>query len=352
MSILWADIPSGSQGLYGSDHSLMLDGLYAEVAMTLGDDPDGTIGANGRVLRSWGGTNTYLRRVLGGAFTTVGMGFRQWLFGLPTTSARAPNYQLVNGSNTVVATLQVNTDGTLRLYKGSHFYGTLLAQTAAPVIVANAWQHIEWWHTVDPVNGRSEVRIDGASAVIDFSGNTDLDGMTLNQFRIYSTGDPTGFALKDIFAANGEGTENNDFVGPCGVYWLPPEADISSGWSRTTGATDYEILDTTPPNDANYIYAGQGPIPAPAIVGCASLPDDIVGVRAVLPIMRARKSDGGDATVQMSLLSGADSDPGGVRAISTAFTYWFDVSETDPSTLAPWTPAAVNAVQLQFNRTT
>jgi hypothetical protein len=158
--------------------------------------------------------------------------------------------------------------------------------------------------------------------------------------------------LKDFVMWDGLGDVANDFIGPCGVYYLPPTSDVSSGWSRTGGASDFGILDNVPPNDASYISAEEDPeIPAPCIVTCAPLPDDIVAVRAVLPIIRARKSDGGEGKLQMSLVSEGDEDLGADRAISTAFTYWWDVSHYDPSTLAPWAPGAVDNVQFKINRT-
>jgi hypothetical protein len=42
---------------------------------------------------------------------------------------------------------------------------------------------------------------------------------------------------------------------------------------------------------------------------------------------------------------------GSNRPITTAFTYYEDVFETDPNTGNAWTPASADAAQLKLNRT-
>lgn len=349
MSIRWADFPTGSQGLYGNQAGLLLNGLYADVQGNLVDDPDPLVGAAGRVFQTASGHNTYLRRVFGGTYATVGLGFRIWLANLPGSIGDAPHFQITDMLNDVHCEMRVNPDGSISVFK-DNVSGTLLASTAGPVLVANAWQHIEWKY-YNNAAGNTEIRVEG-DTVLDFDGNTATGSQGLSQIRLNSSGAPTQVFLKDFVMWNGLGDVANDFLGPCGVYFLPPIADVSGGWQKSTGATYYGILDNVPPDDTKYIFAEQDPaIPAAAVVSCAALPDDIVAVRAVLPIMRARKSDGGEGKVQMSLISAGDEDLGADRPISTASTYWLDVSHYDPSTLSPWTPGAVDNVHFKINRT-
>ena len=64
------------------------------------------------------------------------------------------------------------------------------------------------------------------------------------------------------------------------------------------------------------------------------------------------KTDGGAATVQMSMRSNGSDDAGADNAITTAATYWYDISEIDPDTATAWTPTSVNNSLLVVDRTT
>jgi hypothetical protein len=53
----------------------------------------------------------------------------------------------------------------------------------------------------------------------------------------------------------------------------------------------------------------------------------------------------------VSLTSGANTDAGADRPMTTAFTYWSDVSEVNPGTGVFWTPTEVDAMDIEFDRT-
>jgi hypothetical protein len=111
------------------------------------------------------------------------------------------------------------------------------------------------------------------------------------------------------------------------------------------------LLNESPPNDTGYIYAGDPP-PAASILNVEELPAEIVGVRGIISVGRSAKSDSGDGNLQMSLSpNGTDWDDGADNPVSTAFTYYYDVSEVSPDTTAAWTPVEVNALEFKLNRT-
>jgi hypothetical protein len=66
---------------------------------------------------------------------------------------------------------------------------------------------------------------------------------------------------------------------------------------------------------------------------------------------RMKKSDGGDCNVQMSLVNGGTPTNGVDRGITTAYTYWADVAETNTLTGLPFTPSEFNATTFKINRT-
>lgn len=105
------------------------------------------------------------------------------------------------------------------------------------------------------------------------------------------------------------------------------------------------------PTDPSYIEADATP-PAAAVFSLTSLPPDVTSIRALLPIFRGQKTDGGDCSVQAGLspdnaawVNGADEPQ------TVAFTYYWSPIHTNPVSAAPWTPGEVNNAYVRVNRT-
>lgn len=360
MTLMWADIPSGDTGLYGTTIGYMLDSIWAEtyLLVQLTDDPDPNITGNVLYYLTQGGHSRYVFK--DGAVATAGMGTRLWLSQIPVNNAaRPPIHQFRDAGNTMRIGIYVTPTGAIQAYKdvdpliGPSGSGTLLGETSGPVLTAQSWRHVETKVLISATVGTVQVRVEGVVVLNLSSQNTGT-----NNIAQVAIGNRQGalavdcpLYMKDVTFWNGSGSENNDFLGPCGVYRLPMNADVSSGWSRTSGSTDYGLVDEAPPNDADYIYAGDPP-PAASIMNPSNLPSDIVSVRGVISVARAQKSDGGDGSMQVSMSpNGTNWDLGADNAISTAFAYYYDVSEVSPATVAAWTPVEVNAMQVRLNRT-
>lgn len=105
------------------------------------------------------------------------------------------------------------------------------------------------------------------------------------------------------------------------------------------------------PTDASYIAADSTP-PAFSEFKFTSLPVDVTSVRGVISIIRARKTDGGDAQLQVSLsTNGVDYAAGTDRTLTTSPTWYWDVSVVDPDTGAAYLPAAVDGIRAKVDRT-
>lgn len=106
------------------------------------------------------------------------------------------------------------------------------------------------------------------------------------------------------------------------------------------------------PTDPSYISADNTP-PAPAIMELTDLPDDVIAIKAVLPIARMLKTDGGDCNVEIAVSpdDGVTWDPGADRPITVASTYYWDVSHLSPATGVPWSPSEVDNMRLRADRT-
>jgi hypothetical protein len=366
MSIFFADFPSGSPGLYTTDEAAMLDGIYAEIggatgaAFQLIDDPDPNV-SGGRVAAMTGASgDVFLRYVHPqGNLTEVGFAFRLWMPELPSqtgsgTGRKTPIIQWRSVANSAMVTVWVSTTGQIVVSTGDQ-QGSEIGRTTIPVLVARAWQHVEINVVQSDTVGSVEVRVEGVTKLNLTNVNTGASPYAQMVFGIESFGNSATFgagsaAYKDCVWWDTNGTENVSFLGSVQVYDLVLDGDESLGWTPSTGSTGYDLINETPPDDLDYISADASPPPYSEFT-FGDLPSDVVGVRGLVSIARMRKTDGGDANVQMSFMSEGDEDFGADRPITTAFTYYYDVSELSPDTAAPWNPIEVNNATVRINRT-
>lgn len=364
MALIWADFPSGQQGLYGSTIAYMFNGIWAGYSgsspddnFVIADDPDPNIGSAGKVLQSLetsGVGDVDIRFALpAGATTEVGIGTRLWLSQLPEGDADRGNPRMLwkTTGNSLIAYIEVGATGQIIARNSSH---TILGETG-PVITANAYHHIEARCLRHASTGEIEVRVNGVVKL-------NLDTLALGASDIgtvafgaseHDGGGVTPVAYwKDMFFWDTSGSEVNDFQGSVSVYDLLPDADDSFNWTPSTGTTGWDLIDDNAgPDDADYISADDTP-PAASIFGMTNLPADVTSVRAVMSIGRMMKTDGGDCDIQMSLSpDGTNWDTGADRPITTAFTYWWDTSHVSPATSAAWTPSEVDALEFRIDRT-
>lgn len=351
MSITHAD----NFNIYGSSTAEMTaSGRYAEVtASTLAADPDGV--HTERVLRKTG--NGTIRRVLATPATKVGMAGRFWFSFLPVDNDQRPNlFEWNDASNNPMARVKVNTTGAMQFELNDDVVGwQVIETTPGPVITAGAWWHIA--AQMDFGGGNFTLQVEGINEIdvdeADWGGFAPLsDTMYQGQFRsaANSFGASPLIYLKDYVWWDGLGTENNDFPGSVLVAQLDPIADVTiGGWVPSTGTAAWSILDNDPASSP-YLSADNTP-PAAMELELENLPADVTSVKALVTLVRAAKTDGGDGTLQVSLISEGVEAPGADRPITAAQAYWEDIQELDPDTGAAWLPDAVDGATLKIDRT-
>lgn len=344
---------------YGNNAGFLLNGVYAQNdACYLSDDPSGAPGYVLALPASYGGGGSYakVRYVYQVPATTAGFCARVWLDALSDAGdkVQAP-FIACGASNNPIYTLCFDTTGRIVIKQGDH-YGTPLFTTPLPVVTANGWYHIEFKLVIDAVNGYIGVRVEGRDVIDEGGLNTGVAAVYQVQFANRSDYTSSGvqYRMKDLFLWNQEGSHNNDWAGSVVVYSMAPTADVDLNWTPSVGATGWEILDNSPPIDLQFLGAPTPP-PLPYVCEVNDVPDDVTTVRGIMTMVRAAKTDGGDAGFQVGIISDPDGVPatalGANRPITVAQTYWRDVFEEDPKTNAPFLPSALNAINLQLNRT-
>jgi len=349
MSILWAD-PFIQ---YNNGQSDAIDGAWAE--LTRANVSTTYIPrADTKSMSITGGTGgPAARRVYGttiAAGTAAGIALRFYFPQLPVSNGhyRLSNFRSNSNANQVY--IDCTTTGQYRAFNGS---GTLLG-TSEQVITAASWNHFECKVVVDNTVGTVEIRHNGIT-VLNLTGVDTLnsgDG-NIGQWAFTHESNINGeypYYVSECIAWDGNGTSNNNFLGTQGVYWLRPNADtVDADWVPSTGSSGFALISVTPPNDANYIEALA--VDDTSTFGLQDLPVDVTSVKAVIPFGRMFKSDSGDNNVQMNIISNASVASGISRPVTTEPTYWWDVIQLNPDGSVPWSPAAVNAMTLQYDRT-
>jgi hypothetical protein len=336
----------------------LLNGIYAEnVRASLAADPDPTAGGVMVMSKIAGGLGGALRKVLSAPRVTTGVAARYWLSALPNASGvdSSPWLAVFGDTNNLNNVIIVpDPSGNIRAIRTDNAGAlTTLATTSTPCLTANAWKHIEIKCTIDIAAGYVEVRVEGIT-VLTFTGRTlgttsGALSSTQNVSLYSAQSGPTMF-VKDFIIWNTTGGVNNDFMGSCQVVKIIPQSDDSLGWTASTGTTGFNLInDATPDDDTGYITA-PFPLPSPSQFNMTDLPVNVSTVRGVMVLHRSRKTDGGDGNIQVSVVSGANVGTGSDRPITTAYTYWYDVFDKDPSG-SSWSRTLVNALKLKLNRT-
>lgn len=363
MSIIFADFPSGQLGIYGTNTANMLNGIWAQIGIgwgtsaTLVDDPDpNTTGNVLRTLTQASGSSGYaaVRYALPSTAATLGIATRIWLPQLPADNFSCPLIGFRDGSNNVLCAIRILSTGAIEARSSDQNAGTQYGVTSGPVVVANAWNHVEVKAFSNAATGTMEVRVNGV-AVLTLTGlNTGTGPIAQIQFGTYKSVSGAQFIeayWKDLVLWNTSGSVGNDFQGSVAVRDLYTDADISLNWTPSTGSTGWDLIDKTAVDDTTYIQAGDPP-PAASVFSLTDLPVDVTSVRALIPIVRSVKTDGGDCNLQVGLTpNNTDWDDGADNPLTTAYTFRWDVSELSPDTAAPWTPTEVNAAYVRVDRT-
>ena len=352
MALLWCD----GFDHYGTTTAKMLNGAYAEigagVSLNTANVRTGTYSM--RVTANAPSSNT-VRRVLGGPKTTVGLGMALWIPSLPAGNNEQQMFRWSDAANSVQLVLFLQSTGVLEVKRGGS--GTSLGVTASPVIVANAFQHVEAVVTFSQTVGTVEVRVNGVT-VLSLTGqdtcNTAL--VECSQVNICGSFGGSGFSscdcyVDDLFAYDNTGTYNNTFIGDRRVLTLFPNANTATAdWTAVGAATGYECIDeANPDEDTTYISAATSGLVSQ--FGLQNLPGGISVVNAVVMVERARKTEAGIANTQVSIVSGASTSNGVDKPLTEVYTYRQDVFEIDPASAAPFTPSEVDSLQFKVART-
>jgi hypothetical protein len=346
---------------YGDDTANMLAGAWAEAA--IGWQLDSTTSRTGtHSLHCGAGNSGILRRVLWDEATRAGVAMAAKFDGLPEGNACRVLHQFRDAFNAAQISIVVQSTGKIAIYEGAPVNFLPLQGLIAEsdlLVTSGGWNHIEAWVQIGGSDGAVEVRLNGVTAVTANSANTDFTGAgEVSQWASYVSGALVSGAINidDWIPGQGTGSDSDsdftgDFIGDRKVFTDFPDADTAAvDWVPSSGGSRFAMVDEADPDgDSTYDEAAvEGDVMG---LSFPDLPADVISVQGVAMVHLSRKTDAGPCDLQLAVQSSGDEDQGTDRPMTTAYTLYGDMFETDPHTGLPWTRAAVNAMTSTLTRT-
>lgn len=257
------------------------------------------------------------------------------------------SFQEGSGGTHVVVRYNTTTF-KLEVYRGD---GTLLGMSGAIAAALGEWFYVEAKVTVSDSVGAVELRNYG-NTILSLSGIDTRNGGAVGTIDCVEVG-PAAKHGDDFYILDTSGATNNDFLAtappsattPRVIDPLPSAAGDSTQWTPHGAASNWDCVnDDSVDDDSSYVSSSTvGQLDLYQMSNLPSLSG--ASVRGVLQWMRARKDDATTRAVAQAMKSGATTSLDSDMVLSTSYANRYRILETDPNTSAPWTEAAVNAVQ-------
>lgn len=338
MAITWID------GFDLYDNTNMRPGESGRYVETVSDSSSVQSGRiSGQAIRfdQNNGSTTRFSGGLGSGSDTVTVGFALQLSGSAIALSERRLMYFLN-SGTIICTLSITSSGTLKFYRGD--LSTQLVTSAAGVITANAYYHIEVALTRHASAGIVEIRVNGATVASGSGLNTGASSIdTLGFCQVQNLSSSDACFYDDLFVKN----DVSSFLGDCRVETLRPTAETADqDWTPSTGTNNAAMVDdTTTDHDSTYVSAATATDKDVYTMG--DLSDTPASIHAVQATMVAKKDDAGSRTVAASVKVNSAVD-GATHTMGTSYQSFVDIVSVDPDTTAAWTAAGVNAAEFQL----
>lgn len=352
--LLWAD----GFDHYGDNEANMLDGIYGNASnVTLMTNLVATGTHSIRVDSSGTATHsTGLRKVLPTAKTKMGAAARFYFPDFPAGNTESCLFDFLTSSTTrAQITVFCDANGRLLVYRGiasgpSDGVGTgTLLYTSDPILVASAWNHVEFQVFIDDTAGWIRCAVNGVHKfeVTDLDTQYNTNGIVSVRNCRYEVATQNGeFYLDDLFYYDFEGDSSRDtdfcpttdggglatgYIGELQCWYLPPNGDTAqSDWQPSAGVVAYDMVDEVDPNDVDYIFSTDaGDLTEFELT---DLPEEITYIRGLMVLGRMSKADAGAAMIRYGMKSVNAVEDAPERPVTVEPTYWWDFINNDPNT--------------------
>jgi hypothetical protein len=265
-----------------------------------------------------------------------------------TGTGMTSGYLTLSDGATAQCSVVFRTDGAIVLTSGTPA-GAVLATYTGALTVVSTWYAFEFEIVINNTTGSFKVRKNGNS-VDDFSlGSLNTRGGTANNYAnrlTIGTGAATSSVSDwdDLFWRSD--ASSVAWLGDIRCYTRMPASDASVTWSRSTGTTNYTLVDEAQQNAlTDYVYSST--VNDADLYGIATIASTPATVIATTTRAYCQKSDAGTRTAAVQLKSGGTTVASSTLTLTTSGWQWaWRMDLTDPATGTAWTAAAVNAATI------
>lgn len=287
--------------------------------------------------------NQWFQKALDSAQTIVGQGVGINFQSVPTLTGGVHIGLRWGSSNRTIIQVVLNPLLGFNVYGGT----TLLGSTTNNLIVTGTYYWIEG-KVICGTGGTAsfELRVNGATVLT-------ITGLTIVSLNVCALGKEIGgegSAFYDDWVIwDGNGTQNNDFLGDRRIVTLYPNADTAlAQWTPTPAGTGFSCIDEANPSDTDFVTANNaGDI---SEFNKQAIPADVNTVAAVCPVARAFKDSAGPSTFRVGINSAGNVINSGEFLPNTTVAYFSQIFEENPNGNIPWTKAAVDASSIRLTR--
>lgn len=230
-------------------------------------------------------------------------------------------------------------NGTIKAYRGG---STLIGTSSSAVTLSqNVWAYLELQLSIDATAGAIGVAINGTN-VLQTTGNT--KGQSSSDIGSINFGSNLNNYIQDIYVIDSTGSYNNTYLGDCEMPVSLAKANGTyTDWTANGAATIYQSVNAATPADSTVFASDSTPGDRMSVAyPSTALTSNIVGV---CHVSRMNKSTSGTRTVSQVVTNNGVDQVASAVSLATSYTYYLQVSETDPNTGAPWTQAGFNTIQ-------
>lgn len=334
---------------YGGAIARMIEGSWQRNSEAVLQTTDGARTGTYYLNSNGAGGVSDLKRLLdGNVMTSGGVAYAARFQNLPSNSNRS-GFTLQSGDGTGILSVMLRNDGFLQV-TGGPMSDPVLDTASFPILIG-AWNHIETKFVISSSVGSIEVRLNGVSVLS--VNDLNLGSVGVTQIFFDSGGATVDQHIDDLVIYDLNGGVANDFIGPARVHTVYPASDSTPAeWTPTGSGTGAGAVDeSSPDDDTSFINAAtDGDIHAFTM---PSLPSEVVDLEGFYVNARSKQVDAGATAFRINARSGAATENGDPKALTTTYAYQGQAFTDDPNTSgAKYTKAAFEAVILEIERTT
>lgn len=264
-------------------------------------------------------------------------------------AADAPLIQFIDGGTTQV-TFSLASDGKIKAYRGEGWSGganSSLLGTSSSGISSGTESYVEFKVVISDTIGEVSARINGSSVLSLTAQDTQV---TANAYAAtIELAESSGAValqvdIDDLYVLDGIGAVNVNFLGDIRVEALVPNgAGNYSEWAPSAGS-NYQNADEIPPDD-DTTYNADGTAGQKDSYAFQNSGVSSGVVKGVITHMCARKDDAGTRQIRRFARVSSTDYNGSTVTLTTSYTYYSEVLESNPNTAAPWTLAELNGAE-------